>query len=225
MSTRSRVIERLRPEILAPAEHAAARPAPAESPLAAAIAPLAAYISAAVLIGTGYHVWQEVEANLHVIALYSSLACYVFGFALAFYGSLATVSNRRKENAAIAGLLFAFIVYAANYALFRITAYGTDAMLFNAYSVQLLLHGANPYAQTMQPAFSLFNVPKNLVTPTASGDAVFVQSYPALSFLIYIPFALLGINAIWLSILAHVALILILVAVVPRPLKAIAPLI
>jgi len=224
LSTRSRVIERIRPATLAAAEQPV-RAAPVESPLAATIAPLGAYISSAILIGTGYHIWQEVEANLHVVALYSSLACYVFGFILAFYGSLTSASNARKENLAIGGLVFAFLAYAVNYALFRITSYGTDAMLFNAYSAELVLHGANPYAATMQPAFSLFNVPKNLVTPTATGDAIFSQSYPALSFLIYVPFALLGINAIWVSILSHVALILILVWVAPRPLKAVAPLI
>jgi len=224
MSTRSRAIGRLRPEVIA-ATGQQVKSKPAESPLAALVAPVGTYISAAVLIGTGYHIWQEVEANLHVVALYSSLACYVFGFLLAFYGSIATASNRNKENFAVAGLLFAFLAYAVNFTLFRITSYGTDAMLFNAYSAELVLHGTNPYAQTMQPAFSIFNVPKNLVTPTVTGDAIFAQSYPALSFLMYVPFALLGINAIWVSVLAHAALILVLVAVAPRPLKAIAPLI
>jgi uncharacterized membrane protein len=224
MSTRSRVIERLRPESLVATDEGA-RPAPVEHALATTVTPLAAYIASAVLIGTGYHLWQDVEANLHVIALWSSLACYVFGFGLACYGSLSAVNATRKENAAIAGLLFAFLIYAANFALFRITSYGTDAMLFNAYSAELVTKGVNPYAQTMEPAFSLFDVSRSLVTPTATGDAIFAQSYPALSFLIYVPFALLGLNTIWVSILAHVGLILILVAAAPRPLKAFAPLI
>lgn len=223
MSIRSRVIERLRPEALVATEEEA-RPAPVEHSLAASITPLAAYIASAVLIGTGYHLWQDVEANLHVIALWSSLACYVFGFGLACYGSLSAVDSKRKENAAIAGLLFAFLTYAVNFALFRITSYGTDAMLFNAYSADLVLHGVNPYNQTMEPAFSLFDVSRSLVTPTATGDAIFKQSYPALSFLIYVPLALFQLNTIWVSILAHVALILILVWAAPRPLKAIAPL-
>jgi uncharacterized membrane protein len=224
MSTRSRVIERLRPDAL-PAAEAESRPARAESEFAAKVTPLAAYVSSAVLIGTGYHLWQDVEANLHVIALWSSLACYIFGFALACYASLSSVGASRKENAAIAGLLFAFAVYAINFTLFRITSYGTDAMLFNAYSAELVTHGSDPYNVTMEPAFGLFDVPKNLVTPTATGDAIFSQSYPALSFLIYVPFALLGISAIWVSILAHLALIGILVWAAPRPLKALAPLI
>src|SRR5580658_2365886 len=133
---------------------------------------LGAYIASAVLIGTGYHLWQDVEANVHVVALWSSLVCYLLGFGLAWYASLGGVSPNRRENAAIGGLLFAFIVYAINYTLFRAGTYGTDALLFNAYSADLLTHGHNPYATTMEPAFGLFGVPPNLVTPTTSGGVI-----------------------------------------------------
>jgi uncharacterized membrane protein len=186
---------------------------------------LAAYIAAAVLIGSGYHLGQEVEANVHVVALWSSLACCVLGFGVAWYGSLNGVTPSRRENAAIGGLIVAFVIYAINYTLFRASTYGTDAMLFNAYSAELLTHGVNPYAANMQPAFGLFGVPTNLVTPTANGGVIFEQSYPALSFLIYVPFAMLGQNALWFSVLAHVALLVTLVVIAPRPFKALAPVI
>jgi uncharacterized membrane protein len=186
---------------------------------------LATYIASAVLIGTGYHLWQDVEANLHVIALWSSLACYVLGFGIAWYGSLSGPTPARRENAAVVGLVLAFVIYAVNYTLFRATTYGTDAMLFNAYSAELVTRWANPYVQNMQPAFGLFGVPPNLVTPTAGGGVVSQQSYPALSFLVYVPFALLGINALWLNVVAHVGLLITLICVAPRPLKAFAALI
>ncbi|MBV9103926.1 MAG: hypothetical protein JO060_10055 [Candidatus Eremiobacteraeota bacterium] len=197
----------------------------ASSPTAEIATKIGVYIASAVLIGTGYHLWQEIEANVHIVSLWSSLLCYALGFALAWYGSLNTVAPSRRENMAITGLLLAFVAYAVNYTLFRATAYGTDAMLFNAYSAELLTRGVNPYAANMQPAFGLFGVPTNLVTPTVTGGAIFAQSYPALSFLVYVPFALLGQSALWLSIAAHLGLLATLVVIAPRPFKALAPVI
>ena len=162
--------------------------------------------------------------RVHVFALWSSLACYVLGFGIAWYTSL-DVAPDRRENAAIGGLLVAFVVYAVNYTLFRASSYGTDAMLFNAYSADLLTHGINPYAANMQPAFDLFGVPTNLVTPTANGGVVFEQSYPALSFLLYVPFALFGQSTLWLSVAAHLGLLVALVLIAPRPFKGLAPVI
>jgi uncharacterized membrane protein len=210
---------------VAPVERPAASPDPDTDQLRVLLTRLGTYLAAAVLIGTGYHLWQDVEANVHVVALWSSLGCYVLGFGLAWYGSLPGPSSARRENAAVVGLVTAFIAYAVNYTLFRASTYGTDAMLFNAYSAELVTRWANPYVQNMQPAFGLFGVPPNLVTPTASGGVVSQQSYPALSFLVYVPFALLGINALWLNIMAHVALLCVLVWIAPRPLKAFAPLV
>jgi uncharacterized membrane protein len=186
---------------------------------------MACYIGAAVLLGVGYRLWQDVDVNLHPAAMWSSLLCYVLAFAVMWYGSMSTVSAKFRENAALAASVAGFVLYAVNYLMFRVAVYGTDAILFNTYSAALVLHGGNPYTQSMEPAFGFFDAPRNLITQTASGQPVFSQSYPALSFLLYLPFAALGINAIWASLIAHLALILILAYIAPRPLKALAPLV
>lgn len=189
------------------------------------LVPLACYIVAAVLLGTGYHLWQDLDSSLYVVAMWSSLTAYVLAFALVWYGSLQGAPLRSRENLAVAGLVAAFVLYAANYLAFKSSTYSTDALLFNTYSAEIAVHGANPYVQSMEPAFSYFDAPRNLITQTTTGAPVFAQSYPALSFLIYVPFVLLGVNALWASVMAHALLISLLACMAPRPLKMFAPLI
>jgi len=77
-------------------------------------------------------------------------------------------------------------------------AYGTDEIAFDQYAAQLLVHGSNPYAHSMAPAFSLFHVSPDGYTFGLTGHPVTALSYPALSFLVYAPFLWAG----WSSQLA-----------------------
>ena len=65
--------------------------------------------------------------------------------------------------------------------------YGTDEVAFDQYAAQLLLHGINPYVHSMARAFSLFHVSPNGYTFRLTGQPVTSLSYPALSFLVYVP--------------------------------------
>jgi uncharacterized membrane protein len=71
-------------------------------------------------------------------------------------------------------------------------AYGTDELAFDQYAGQLLQHGMNPYVHSMGPSFPLFRVSPGGYTYTLAGARVTQLSYPALSFLIYLPFLWLG---------------------------------
>jgi hypothetical protein len=70
--------------------------------------------------------------------------------------------------------------------------YGTDEIAFNQYAAQLVQHGLNPYTHSMRPAFQLFQTPTSYYTYSFSGNPVTTLSYPSLSFLVYVPFLLLG---------------------------------
>ncbi len=203
----------------------AAAPASEDTGVAALVPALSAYIAAALLLFSGYHIRQEIDVAVYPIADWIATATMGAGLALCFYASLAGVSLRRRENAAVAGLVIAFVAYAATFVLYRFSSYGSDALLFSVYSAQLAAGGTNPYAHSMAEAFSQFGVSKALVTPTASGGEILAQSYPALSFLLYLPFLMAGVNALWVDIAAHVLLLLVLVWVAPRPIKALAPLV
>lgn len=176
----------------------------------------------AVLFGTGYAIWQNVAENLHWVALLFSLACYIGGFVVAFYG---LTGSPEASRAAIIAVYFAFVAYAASVLFFKVEYYDSDAMLFNSYSAQLLLQGVDPYTQSLEPGYRIFGVPEGEVTPTLSGGAIYALSYPALSFLVYVPFLWYGVsNLLWVDVFAHLAILTLLIRYAPQPLKPLAPM-
>ncbi len=70
--------------------------------------------------------------------------------------------------------------------------YGTDAVAFNQYAAELARHGVNPYVHSLAPAYRLFDVRPRDYTYTLTGAHVTALSYPALSFLVYVPLLALG---------------------------------
>jgi uncharacterized membrane protein len=183
---------------------------------------LSCILSGAVLFGAGYGIWENVPTDLHAVALAASLVCYLFGFGVLAMG----MSRSRRASAfAIAGYFVAFIAYSSTYLLFKVPYYASDALLFNSYSAQLFLSGVDPYTHSMQPGYGIFGVPEGEITPTVAGGAVFSLSYPALSFLVYVPFLAVGItNLLWVSVLAHAAILVLLIVLAPPQLRSLAPL-
>lgn len=70
-------------------------------------------------------------------------------------------------------------------------AYGTDSIAFGQYAAQLVLHGVNPYVSSMLPALAEFRVPSTFATHYLTGHIMTSMSYPAGSFLLYVPFLLI----------------------------------
>jgi hypothetical protein len=106
-----------------------------------------------------------------------------------------------------------------------LSPYGTDAMAFNQYAAQIAMHGANPYVHSMQPAFALFRTPTTYYTYGFNGQPVTALSYPAQSFLIYIPFLALHWTqnlAPLINVSAWGLTILLMFALAPRRLRPIA---
>jgi uncharacterized membrane protein len=100
--------------------------------------------------------------------------------------------------------------------------YGTDEIAFDQYAAQLVQHGLNPYTHSMQPAYQLFQVPTNYYTYSFVGNPVTTLSYPSLSFLIYVPFLLLGWSynlAPALCLVAWGITTIMLFAVLPRSVR------
>jgi hypothetical protein len=73
-----------------------------------------------------------------------------------------------------------------------ISGYGTDAVAFNQYAAELARQGINPYVHSLARAYTLFGVHPRDYTYTLTGAHVTALSYPALSFLIYVPLLALG---------------------------------
>ncbi len=105
-----------------------------------------------------------------------------------------------------------------------ILIYGADGMSLNHYSAILVLRGQNPYASDLSPALTLFPIPDNVLTPRETGELITSQTYPALSFLLYVPFVAIGITDLRIvSLGAHVLSILLLFRLTRGPLNVFAP--
>jgi uncharacterized membrane protein len=102
--------------------------------------------------------------------------------------------------------------------------YSTDEQSFDQYAAQLVAHGFhNPYTHSMQPAVPLFRLSPDAYTYTITGKPVTVMSYPSLSFLVYVPFLLLGwMNEVGpaMNVMAWALAILLMFALLPRNMRA-----
>jgi uncharacterized membrane protein len=103
--------------------------------------------------------------------------------------------------------------------------YGTDEIAFDQYAAQLVSHLHNPYQHSMAPSVSMFHVSQYVTTFQLNGSPLTRLSYPDLSFLVYVPFLLLG----WTTQLANAlnaaawALSIVLAYwLLPRPVKPMA---
>ncbi len=104
-------------------------------------------------------------------------------------------------------------------------SYGTDESAFDQYAAYLFTHGHNPYTSSMAPAFPMFHVSPDGYTFRLNGTAVTQLSYPALSFLIYVPLLLMGFatqTAIIVNVAAWGATIVLSYVYLPRSLKPLA---
>jgi hypothetical protein len=106
--------------------------------------------------------------------------------------------------------------------------YGTDELAFDQYAGGLARHGLNPYLHSMAPSFSLFRVSPDGYTYSLTGMPVTQLSYPALAFLLYVPFLVLGWStqlAVVLNVLAWGATVLLIFALLPTRVRPAALLI
>ncbi len=101
-------------------------------------------------------------------------------------------------------------------------SYGTDELAFDQYAGELVRSGLNPYTHTMAPALPLFRVSSGGYTYTLAGHGVTQISYPALSFLVYVPFLVLGWTldlAPGLEVLGWALAVLLMFKLLPRTLR------
>jgi hypothetical protein len=117
--------------------------------------------------------------------------------------------------------VMALLVWAYTQAI-TAPAYGTDEMAFDQWAAHLWLHGINPYGRSLAQAFARYQVSPNGYTWTLTGHPVTLLSYPAQSFLIYVPFMALGWHtqlATGLNVIAWAVGLIVLYASVPRSIK------
>ncbi len=107
--------------------------------------------------------------------------------------------------------------------VYQIPGYGTDELAFDQYAGLLAAHWHNPYLTSMLPSFKRYGVSPNSYTFLLNGGVVSKLSYPALSFLFYVPFEWLGIDqqgAVVVNLIAWAVSIVLMYRLLPREFKA-----
>ncbi len=172
----------------------------------------------------GFQTWVrgQIESNPEVVIC--CLAIYAISFtalALAFF----SLTHAEKLKDFIPVSLLAVMLISA-YVLFQIHykgAYRTDALAFSHYAADIFVEkGLNPYPLDLQDALREFKVDPLYITLTPSGDISTNLAYPALHFLVFVPFVAAGLNDMrWVLFLFEIATAATLYYKAPRELRPI----
>jgi uncharacterized membrane protein len=93
----------------------------------------------------------------------------------------------------------------------------SDTALYTELAGELLRHGINPYAWDFAGVFDLYRVSRLFITPKLNGAGVGNYPYPALPFLLAVPFQALDLPGVFLaSIVAHAVVLILLFLASPR---------
>ncbi len=93
----------------------------------------------------------------------------------------------------------------------------TDVGLHTDLAGTLIRHGQNPYSWDFSGFADLYRTQQGSSTPLLNGASVSRYSYPALPFLLVAPLQALGLPGVFtLSILAHVAVLILIFVAAPR---------
>lgn len=169
-----------------------------------------AVITGAILIKFGFVVSHLIPPFTNPVSIIAMFLLYGSAFTLIGIG-LTDLDISRWGNHIAYGV-FGVLVVTAGVAYFTKASsnpLGTDGILFSQYSVDLLLSGQNPYSHVMDPAFDKYSVADEFVTYKRDGTTVMSLSYPALSFLWFVPQILLGIPNINLTAVVVFLLVLL----------------
>lgn len=150
--------------------------------------------------------WERGQIFAHPEVAVGIFITFLVGFGLLFLSVLDLHKTRKYCILIFLSLILSLIFSVYVYTQIVIKVYGTDSLAFSHYSASLVLEGKNPYEHSMLPALEEYEVPPQFTTPMIDGLAVERTSYPALSFLIYVPFVWMGLTDMrWVTLLFHVA--------------------
>jgi uncharacterized membrane protein len=180
------------------------------------------------LLVWAFNLLAWVSAYPEVVALIVVLT--VWGVATLFFTWARPYrSQTRRLFAAMCwGTVILTLAAFAAWALLNVVqspGYGTDELAFDQYAAHLLTQGVNPYTHSMAPAFPLFHVQPDGYTYQLNGAPVTSLSYPALSFLVYVPVLLLGASsqvAVAYNVVAWMIAILVMLVLLPKAMRPMA---
>jgi uncharacterized membrane protein len=167
-------------------------------------------------------VFWPLDVLVVIAGLWGLIVAIISWLDLEDYPALARWGNAFAWSNA---LLVMVLIGAWTYVQFHgAPGYTTDELSFDQYAAQLVAHGFhNPYVHSMKPAGPLFRLSPDGYTYTITGQPVEQLSYPSLSFLVYVPFILLGWTSevgAGLNVAAWGMAVLLMFALLPRSIRA-----
>ena len=181
---------------------------------------LAFIFSAQFALYEGFQDYNRGSGHPEVIVL--TLAIYAVSLLVFVMSLLPSTVVLKFRDLPLLPLLLAMVV--SVYVVAAISyrgAYRTDVLAFSHYAAMLFVNqGANPYTQDMTKALDLFRVMPSDLTPLTSGTYLMTFQYPALHFLVFVPFVLLGLQDMrWVLVLFELGVALTLYLKGPRKLR------
>lgn len=186
---------------------ASEEPAPAPPLRWETVARFAAAVAGAITVHFGWQFWMSGKLFIYHEIAAMDLLVYAVGFML-FWLALVDAPRWRRWTGPLilAAVVLTTVtgVYVWTHSVLSI--YGTDDIAFQHYSATLVLRGIDPYAVSMRPALERFHMPLQFSTLLQNGTIIDRVSWPAGSFLIFVPFVALGVSDVrWVVLLFHLA--------------------
>ncbi len=175
------------------------------------------------LLYEGFQNWLRGDIDLHPEVVILCLIAYALAFFMLFISTLEDRVIYKLEILVPFSLIFSalFSIYVIS-EIFYIGVYRTDAMAFTHYAAYFWNFPSwNPYGADMQKALEMFSVNVDYLTLTMEGNIITQLNYPALHFLIYVPFILMGLMDVrWVTVLFLVVMIVYIYTKAPKKLRA-----
>jgi hypothetical protein len=152
--------------------------------------------------------------------------------AVAIWGGLICWSARGEPSRRVQSILLLGVALAVALAtaqqILTDPSYGTDSLAFGQYSAKLVLAGINPFTHSLAPSLAAYHVPVIFTTHYMDGRSILTASYPAGSFLFYLPALALGWStgaAVGIDVAFWVLALVLLWALLPATVRWLAALV
>lgn len=162
--------------------------------------------------------WEAGNTPTQWSATAIMLVTWVAGFALLLLAALPSPPQRLASITALCAMGLVTLCFVANHRTAQLEhgPMTTDVHLYMDYAARVLRDGVNPYSVDLLESFRLNRVTLTYATPLLDGDLTGRLAYPALSFLMLVPFQLIGFPTQWTYLLVLLAGLAVLYGWAPK---------
>lgn len=176
------------------------------------------------LLYAGFQNWIKGKLYINPEIMILCLITYAAAFIIFILSLTRDEDLLRFRHIPLFALIF--IVLFATYVVSEIFyngVYRTDTIALTHYAaLKYMSIGVNPYTIDLRGALMMFPIDPEYITFTETGDLITTLNYPALHFLVYIPFIEIGLTDMrWVTILFEIAVFILLYWKAPKKLRPI----